>query len=325
MSYFPVGVAALGFARVAEIRPPARRLFIAIALSALIHAVILLTPKLQLPHKDLHLPPLNVRLELVPKRVDKPSPKPQQAKLMGKKGVVPVSKKLVGTANTMQKMEKSTAPSLFPKHLQITFAVFNGAGLAKSGELRHQLDIDGDRYTLKAIKQAVGLAVLQNNEQLIQTSYGRLNEHGLQPDTFTHEIINKRDKQSLEATFDRKAQRLIFSNGVSAVLSDDSQDILSFMYQLSQLSMQREIIPLPISDSSHLEQTRIEIYAEEEISTPLGNLRTLHLRKMHVNGEAYFEIWLGLEYRLFPVKFRQVNGLDKVTEEFVISDIRAED
>ena len=46
---------------------------------------------------------------------------------------------------------------------------------------------------------------------------------------------------------------------------------------------------------------------------------------MHARGEAYFEIWLGLEYRLLPVKFRLVDGSDNVTEEFVISGIRAAD
>jgi len=59
--------------------------------------------------------------------------------------------------------------------------------------------------------------------------------------------------------------------------------------------------------------------------TPIGKLRALHLRKMHTQGEAYFEIWLGLEYRLLPVKFHQVDSSGKVTEESVISGIRAAD
>jgi len=58
---------------------------------------------------------------------------------------------------------------------------------------------------------------------------------------------------------------------------------------------------------------------------PLGKLPILHLREMHESGAAYFEIWLGLQYRLLPVKFRLVDSSDKVTEEFVVSDIRAGD
>ena len=55
------------------------------------------------------------------------------------------------------------------------------------------------------------------------------------------------------------------------------------------------------------------------------NCRTLHLRKIHAQGEAYFEIWLGLEYRLLPVKLSQVDSSGNVTEEMVISGIRAKD
>jgi hypothetical protein len=55
----------------------------------------------------------------------------------------------------------------------------------------------------------------------------------------------------------------------------------------------------------------------------MGKLPALHLRQMHTQGEAYFEIWLGQEYRLLPVKFSQLDGTDKMIEEFVISDIRS--
>jgi len=57
----------------------------------------------------------------------------------------------------------------------------------------------------------------------------------------------------------------------------------------------------------------------------MGKLRALHLRKMHSRGEAYFEIWLGLEYRMLPVKFSQVDRSGNVIHEYVISDIRAAD
>jgi len=89
--------------------------------------------------------------------------------------------------------------------------------------------------------------------------------------------------------------------------------------------MEGEFFPMAVSDATQLQQYQIEIGAKEDIATPMGKLRTLHLRKMHTQGEAYFEIWLGLEYRLLPVKFRQVDGSDNVIEEFVISDIRAAD
>ena len=82
---------------------------------------------------------------------------------------------------------------------------------------------------------------------------------------------------------------------------------------------------MPVSDGTQLQRDQIEIGEKEDIATPMGKLSTLHLRKMHTHGEAYFEIWLGLEYRLLPVRFRQVDSAGEVTEEFAISGIRAAD
>ncbi len=100
---------------------------------------------------------------------------------------------------------------------------------------------------------------------------------------------------------------------------------LSFMYQISQLPMNGEFFTMPISDGMQLQQDQIEIGTKEDLATPMGKLRALHLRKMHADREAYFEIWLGLEYRLLPVKFRQIDSSGNMIEEFVITDIRAAD
>lgn len=308
---------------IAALRTLARRIPLALALSVMIHAAILWLPHLQL-HRSLQLPPLTVRLEVSPLPAAQPAkiPEPvtQAGKPIGSMLGMPMSK----TAAMMKEMKKSTATRQFPKHLQLTFAVYRGAG-SRVGQLYQQLDIYGDKYTLKATEQTDEPASLPNNGQLVQASYGKIDEHGLQPETFKEERITGSGKQDLEATFDRTVQKLLFSHGGETALPADAQDILSFMYQLSQLSMQAEIIPISISDGTKLEQNRIEIGITEDISTPMGKLRALHLRKMHAQGEAYFEIWLGLEYSMLPVKFREVDGSDGIIEESVISDIRASD
>lgn len=101
--------------------------------------------------------------------------------------------------------------------------------------------------------------------------------------------------------------------------------MLSFTYQLSQLPMKGEYFPLPVSDGSTLETYEIEIGQKEDITTPMGKLRTQRLRKMHNRSEAYFEIWLGLEHRLLPVKIRQIDRDGQIVGEMVVSDIRVAD
>ena len=307
----------------AALLTPARRIIFAVALSILLHAAILWLPHIQLPHEKVLLPPLTARLEPLPKPEAQPAEKPEPANPATKPddSVSPMSAtKAVGTMN---ELEKSAATHVFPRHLQLTFAVYRGTDTFSSGEIRQQLDVHGEKYALKSVRQAAGLSSLLSKDQLVQTSRGKIGEQGLQPEIFKEEKITTGGKQSLKANFDRAAQKLRFSHGGETALPADAQDTLSFMYQLSQLSMHREYFPLPISDGASLEKYQIEIGGEEDVAAPMGKLRALHLRKMHTQNEAYFEIWLGLEYRLLPIKFRQIDGSGEVVEEFVISDIRA--
>lgn len=310
---------------IAALHTPARRIAFAIGLSALLHAAILWLPYIQLPHAKVELPPLTARLEPLPKPAEQPAAKPETSNPLtrpdGHASNQPASKAM----GQMDKAEESATAHPFPRHVRLTFTVHNDADGFRTGEIHHQLDISGGRYTLKATKRTSGLASLRNSDRLIQTSHGKIGAHGLQPDTFEQKEITRGGTQSLHAAFDWKARQLRFSHGGETALPADAQDILSFMYQLSQTPMNGEFFPLPVSNGAHLEQYQIEIGTKKDIATPMGKLHALHLRKMHAPGEAYFEIWLGLEYRLLPVKFRQVDGSDKMTEEFVISDIRAAD
>jgi hypothetical protein len=314
---------------IAALNTPARRITIAIALSVLLHFVILWLPYFQIPHAKIDLPPLSVRLENLPKPVVQPAVKPDQA---NPEPVYPLDKSGKGSsakpALAMARMNSSEATAEvrpFPKHLQLTFVVFRDANGSRTGEIRQQLDISGSRYTLRSERQAAGLSSLRNSDRILQTSNGKIGEHGLQPDTYREEQVDPGGTQSLQATLDWAAQKLRFSDGSETPLPEGSQDALSFMYQISQLPMNGEFFAMPVADGTQLRQDQIEIGAKEYITTPMGKLHALRLRKMHTDREPYYEIWLGLEYRLLPVKFRQVDSSGNMTEEYAISDIRAAD
>lgn len=315
---------------IASIRTPGGRIALAIVLSLFIHAAILWLPYINLPQPDVQLPPLSVRLE----------PLPQPVKLLAKnKGrAMPAASKVVtspeegksaDSANEsiapMKKTRQSTAAQPFPKHLQLAFSVYNGSGGLITGEVHQQLDVRGDRYNLESIRQSAGLASLHNSNRIIQNSRGKITETGLQPDIFEEQLITRKDRQSMRVTFDHAAGKLLYSNGSITALPENAQDALSFLYQLAKLPMGVESFALPVSDDKQLHQYQIEIGTKEDIDTPMGKLRTLRLRQIHNAGEAYFEIWLGLEYRLLPVKFSRIDSSGAVTEEFVISSIHAAD
>jgi hypothetical protein len=310
---------------IAALNTPARRIILAFAVSVLLHAAVLWLPYIHWPHAKVELPPLNVRLEHLPKPAEQPAEKTEPANPISKTVTGTSGKTTSGAMNKMDKTEEQATAHPFPKHLRLTFVVHKSADGFMTGEIHHQLDIRNDRYTLKSVRQTAGLTSLRNSDRLIQASHGRIGEHGLQPETFEEESIKDSGKQSRQATFDWAAQKMRFSHGDETTLPADAQDTLSFLYQLSQLPINGEFFPLPVSDGTQLKIYQIEIGAKEDIDTPMGKLRALHLRKMHTQGEAYFEIWLGLEYRLLPVKFRQLDVSGNLTDEYVITDLRSSD
>ena len=144
----------------------------------------------------------------------------------------------------------------------------------------------------------------------------------MQPETFEEEKINDNDKQNIKATFDWLSHKLLFSKGGETALPAGAQDILSIFYQLSQIPLNKGAVQLAVSNGNKLEPYELEVGPEEEITTSMGKLRALHLRKLHAKGESGFEIWLGLEYRLLPVKYLLIEPSDEVAGEIVITDIR---
>lgn len=310
---------------IAFLNTPVRRIAFSIAVSALIHALILSLPYLQFPHAKVQLPPLTARIEHPDKPVETSSakPEPDSPIAIGDNGALAAS--APQAAITMKKMLASTTDTLFPKHLQLTFIAYQGAGTHRVGEVHHQLDVEQDHYTLRAETKTTTLAGLIKAKHHTQTSTGKFSKTGLQPEFFKEGTIAANRVRNLETRFDWINHTLHFANGEKTVLLADAQDILSFMYQLSQIPLHGEFFPLPISNGGQLTTHQIEIGAMEDIDTPMGKLKVRHLRQMHPPREDYFEIWLALEYRMLPVKFRQANEADETVDELVISDIRVAD
>lgn len=327
---------------------PAARIALAIGLSLVIHSLVLFAPLIELPKSEVPLPPLTARLEPLP-RPALPAPAKTPRPKPAEKPAQPAQESAPGAANEEPQVdaesqadaappaaEETAEPPaeptpeqsrpLLPRHAQLTFAVFQGEGGMQLGEAIHRLDIEEGRYTLKAVTQTTGVVSFFKTYVLTQSSEGRADVRGLLPGKFAEEKKLSKGNQSLSAEFDWEARQLNFSHGGKTGLPEQAQDILSFLYQLSQMSMaNREVLPLRVSNGKKLEYYELEIGAEEEIATPLGKLRALPLRKIHAQGEEGLDIWLGLEYRLLPVKVRQIDRAGQIAGEMLISDIRVSD
>jgi hypothetical protein len=210
-----------------------------------------------------------------------------------------------------------------PHRAQLIFTVNKGTSDFKIGEVMHTLEIDNGHYVLQSVTKTVGLAKLFKTYKLTQYSSGSYSKQGLQPEQFFEERADKLGAERNAVEFDHTTQRARFSHGGEAELPPDTQDILSILYQFPPLA-NAEMVAINVSNTRKIERYEFEIAANTNLQTAMGKLRTVHLRKVHQPDEEGLEVWLALEYRLFPVKLRMIEKNGEISGEAIITEIHAE-
>lgn len=338
------------------------RIALSITLSLMAHVIVLFSPLVKLPSNETPLPILTARLEPLPKIAVKPVPaeppktaaKPAPAKRTKPHAVPVLPDAAQPDTRPAEESQPETQPidpeaqapliesgpqppatdkvveeiepaHPLPKRAQLTFIAYKGTDFPV-GEARHLLEIgDNKSYTLKVSMNTTGLASIFKTYELNQQSSGTLTAQGLRPNQYSEMKNTSNGKEALDAKFAWEEKSLFFSNGSNAQLPEHAQDIISFMYQLSQLSLGKGTIPMYISNGKKLERYELAVGEEEQIHTEFGLLRALPFRKIHAYGEEGLEVWLGMEYRLLPVKIRQIDRTGKIAGEMVVSEIRVSD
>ena len=322
------------------------RIAFAITLSALVHGLMLWLPHIKLPHFEEQLPTLTAKLEPLPhvappqplKRKPKPAtvpaplanaPAPLPASAVAATETVAASAVDATVTSEQTLLAETNAPvtnaNPLPQHAQLLFAVRKGTDGFQVGEVQHRLDIADGRYTLQSSTKTTGLARVFKSYNLNQSSSGTASAQGLRPVSFAEEKNDSGSVETLTASFDWDAHMLQFSHGGDSPLSEGAQDSLSILYQLSQLQLRAEMLRVTISNGKKLENYTLEIGSGETISTALGELHTVHLRKLRQQGESGLEIWLAMEYRLLPVKIQYREPDGTVAATIIITDIRVSD
>ncbi len=337
-----------------------QRIVLAGAASLLLHALVLWMPHIELPERELALPPLTAKLEALPKasaNVSKPKvkpkaqPAPQAEPIVQSTPELPLAESAVAAASAPAITEPEPVPPVeiaqetppppplappvelpvepqrpkLPKHARLHFNIYQGEGNFKVGESVHKLEVADGYYTLKASVQTTGLAGIIKSYKMVQTSGGEATAYVLKPDIFTEEIIDSSGKKNSRAEFDWANNKIRFSSGDEVALPKQAQDILSILYQFPPMVKKVEIITINISTGKKFEEYRFEIMFEETLKTPIGELQTVHLRKLREAHKEGLEIWFAQEYRFLPVKVRYLEPSGKIAAEAIITDIRVSD
>jgi hypothetical protein len=174
--------------------------------------------------------------------------------------------------------------------------------------------VENTQYQISWLTEGKGIMALLFPE-LLQTSEGKLTKFGLQPSHYLYQFGKKADK-TRSASFDWQAKKvnLQTAKGVKTEdLPDGTQDLLSFMYQFMYVAPLQQM-QLPIVNGKKLSIYDYSFEGEEQVNSPLGELKTLHILHSGSNQEEKTELWLAIDYQYAPVKIRKIESDGSVVE-----------
>ncbi len=193
-------------------------------------------------------------------------------------------------------------PRLPPRGI-IHYRVDYGDRNFEIGKAISEWEIVDGAYRLSSVTETSGLVWLFKPYRISMESRGRLTDFGLMPENFS--IKRNGVEAGEKASFDWEQMLVRVGDGAPQILSQGSQDLLSFNYQLGFMPHPEVGSTLPIATGRKYGIYRLEVLGDEDIEIPAGVLRTLHLRAPGVNTT---ELWLAYDYLLLPVKIRFVDN-----------------
>ena len=201
---------------------------------------------------------------------------------------------------------------VLPAKGTIRFAIYMGTQGFQIGRAEHRWEFTEDgRYHLFGMTETSGLAALIKTVRFENESRGRLVAGGLQPE---HYLSRKNGKDANEnADFDWSATQVLLSrDGQVRTIALGTQDILSLNYHLAYVRQPEHGATVGVVTGKKYERYALDSLGEEEIDTPAGHFRTLHLRAM---TDSTTEIWLALDHHRLPVKIRFTDKKGDIFEQ----------
>jgi hypothetical protein len=164
---------------------------------------------------------------------------------------------------------------------------------------------NGEQYRIASESNPAGLLAMFVRTKIKIESSGTIKTSGLQPDKLDYGRLDDASK-NVSAAFDWRARELHLTydgRNETLPLVPGMQDRLSVMYQFMFLTPEKvRVLEFPMTNGKKIENYRYELAGTEELDTPAGKIKTLHLVKHRDPGENGTEVWLAADRNLFPVK-----------------------
>lgn len=294
-------------------------LLAAFAGSLAIHVAALFGADIELPGEDAE--PVTLQAELkplpapaAPPRHSRPPARPasKPAAPAGQRPPAPAPEPPAAPAAALAPEPPAPPPAATPplpvaaKPLQpasgvIRYAISLGDHGFVIGRAEHRWEFAADgSYRLSGVTETSGLAALFKPLRMEYRSAGQLGPDGLQPSEFRTLKNGQPTRENVE--FDWPAGVAHFDrDGSTQPVTPGTQDILSLNYQLAYLPHPEAGNRIGVVNGRKLNRHSLDSLGEEELDTPAGHFRTLHLRAA---TDYVTEIWIALDRYRLPVKIR---------------------
>lgn len=209
-----------------------------------------------------------------------------------------------------------------PRHIEIRYEL---RGMI-SGRQTHVWHHENQRYTLEATSEATGLAGIFLGGKMTQRSAGHIGELGLMPERYEMQrlsgkkeiLIFNYEANTIEASRidDRKGRRT-----TELPLPTGTQDPLSSIYQLAMAAQTSGEGLIVAAGAKRVKGYPYRSFGVEAISTPLGEIRALHVSREGESGKGAVHLWLSVNQHHLPVRiiYTDDDGAEWVLEA---ADIR---
>jgi hypothetical protein len=194
-----------------------------------------------------------------------------------------------------------------PPSAELSYAITaQQSGLQLGGSALVHWIVNGKKFSVASEARAMLLGKILDSR-----TEGVIDDYGLAPLSFTEKRF-RRDRTT--TTFDRDAGTIRFTTSEQTYpLRGGEQDRNSAMWQLIAVARAAPAKFKPgtewtffVAGQRDAEPWTFKVVEREKISTPLGELNTLHVLKEPAaeSGGQHVDIWLSPQHEWYPVRLR---------------------
>jgi hypothetical protein len=197
-----------------------------------------------------------------------------------------------------------------PQQIDATYRVLKNG--QQVGKVTEHFEHDGKRYRIESTTAAIGIYALFARGNIRLISEGEITPNGLRPQHFEHHRGSDPGKL-IVADFDwekRVVSHKYDGKVETAPLEEGIQDRISQHYQFMFQPPRQENIDIRLSTGRKLSLNTYRVLDEENMSTLVGSLQTVHISKQRTPNEDGIDLWLAKSRHFFPVRivFNEKDG-----------------